>query len=202
MQNIDFLHLFFFDFLISPSSPVSIADIFVMISFSKIKILFGGMMRAIYFVFFVTLFFVYGCGTTMYQLNTTCNTDVTQLFNEISFFLVEEGFVIKQNDSKAGYLQAETIPKYNIWSGQNEVRYWIFQVKNFSNTEGTNKKDNVVAYAKIAYISTNVFGASNGGSEIYYNDRTHKDWSWYWTVRRGLENICKNQIRFIEKTLN
>lgn len=132
------------------------------------------------------------CGTTVYQLKTDCNKDTEDLFKAIAMALSEENFLIKQNDAKLGYLQAETIPSFNIWIGANEIRYWVFQ----------KVEDKVTASAKVAYITQNVFGATTGGSETYYNDKTHKDWTWYWSVRNKIENVCGNKIVFVEKKVH
>lgn len=133
-----------------------------------------------------------GCGTTMHQLNTTCNKPTEELFNQVSSVLLSEGFLIKQNDPKIGYLQAETIPSRNIWTGSTEIRYWILQ-----------RQDSIlIAYAKVSYITQNVFGATTGASELYYNDQAHKDWTWYWSIRNKIESVCENRIRFITTQKN
>ena len=149
----------------------------------------------------LSIFTLSSCGTTMYQLNNNCNLSSEELFPRISQILINEGFIIKTNDAKNGYLQAETIPKFNIWIGMSEVRYWIIQ-KNEQNgisaTSNQPAKPNLIAYAKVVYTQTNIFGASTGGAETYYNDKTSKDWQWYWNVRNALENLCGDKIKIIE----
>ena len=133
------------------------------------------------------------CGTTVYQIKTDCQKASTEdLFKSITTLLLQEGFLIKQNDAKIGFIQAESIPNINFWTGFNETRMWIFQ----------NNGGKVIAYAKVVMTKQNIFGASTGGAEVYYNDKAHQDWTWYWTVRNGLEKICGEKIEIIESKRN
>ncbi|MEJ5244312.1 MAG: hypothetical protein WHV28_01235 [Bacteroidota bacterium] len=129
------------------------------------------------------------CGTTVWQLKTDCNSNTEDLFKRISMILMQENFLIKQNDPKIGYLQAETTPNYSFWTGMNETRYWIIIVQD----------NKVTAQAKVVYTQQNVFGATSGGTEVYYNDKAHSDWTWYWNVRNELEKTCGSKIIFVEK---
>jgi hypothetical protein len=147
----------------------------------------------IFIALLVSLMTLTSCGTTVYQLNTDCAKVSTEdLFKSITTLMLQEGFLIKQNDSKLGFLQAETVPKFNIWTGMNEVRYWIFQENNHK----------IIAFAKVIYTQQNIFGATTGGAEAYYDDKAHQDWTWYWSIRNGLEKICGSKIIITEKKQN
>ncbi len=156
-------------------------------------------------VIIMSIFFS-SCGTTVWQLKTDCNISNEDLFKQISQVLISEGFIIKSFDDKLGYLQAETQSKFNAWTGLNEIRYWIFQSPNTSSyssvTSATNKSNKIIAMAKVVYMQQNMFGATTGGSEKYYNDDVNKDWTWYWNVRNSLVQICGNKILFVKKTQN
>ena len=80
----------------------------------------------------------------------------------------------------------------NIWLGMMETKYWIFQY-----IDGK-----VVAYSKVIYVQQNAFGATTGGTEAYFNDKTEKKVTWYWNVRNALAQICNNKITFIESKKN
>ncbi len=125
------------------------------------------------------------CGTTVYQLKSNCDAISTdELFKSITSLLIDEDFIIKQQDSKLGYLQAETMPKFNFWLGMTEVRVWVFQHVN----------GKIKASAKVVYTKSNAFGGTTGGSVTYYNDDASEDWTWYWNIRNGLERICQSKI--------
>jgi hypothetical protein len=145
-----------------------------------------------YFLIIALLISLTSCATTVWQLKTDCNSNTEDLFKKITIILMQENFLIKVNDPKIGYLQAETVPSFSIWTGTNETRYWIFQVQD----------NKVTAQAKVVYIQQNIFGATTGGTETYYNDEAHSDWTWYWSVRNELEKICGNKIIFIEKKVH
>ena len=145
-----------------------------------------------YFLIIALLISLTSCATTVWQLKTDCNSNTEDLFKKISIILMQENFLIKANDSKIGYLQAETVPSLNAWTGMIETRYWIFQVQD----------SKVTAQAKVVYTKQNVFGATTEGTEIYYNDEVHSDWTWYWSIRNELEKICGNKIIFIEKKVH
>jgi len=142
-------------------------------------------------IMLVALLTISSCGTTVWQLKTDCSPSTEEVINRITPILMEQNFLIKVNDPKTGLLQAETVPKFNFWMGMTEARYWIFQIVN----------NKVIAQAKIIYMKQNIFGATTGGTEIYYNDEASKDWSWYWQVRNGLETICGNKIVFLENSV-
>jgi hypothetical protein len=144
-------------------------------------------------ILFLALFMLLtSCGTTVWQLQTECNATTEDLFRKISVILMQENFIIKANDPKSGYLQAETAPSYNIWLGTNEIRYWQFQVID----------NKVVAQAKVVNVQQNLFGATTGSSEHYFNDDAHSDWTWYWNVRNELEKLCGHKIIFVKKKVN
>lgn len=133
------------------------------------------------------------CGTTVHKLTADCNVDNKVLFSKITAILLQENFMLKSQDIETGYLQAETVPEFSVWTGMSETRYWIFHVRN---------NNAVTAQAKVVYSKTNAFGAATGGTTKYYNDDVHKDWTWYWNVRNELESVCKNKIIFLESKIN
>jgi len=123
--------------------------------------------------------------TTVYQLTTNCDKiTCEELFSRISTLLVREGFLIKQSDTGIGYLQAESTPTYGAWSGTTETYYWIFK-------ESHGK---IIAIAKKVAIEQNELGATRNVTETYFDDETDGDYTWYWTVRKGLEKICGEKI--------
>lgn len=145
------------------------------------------------FMFLLLATVLCSCGHTVYQLNTDCDrVSAEELFQSITTLLMQENFLIKQNDIKLGYLQAETVPDFNVWVGQTETRIWVFQYI----------KGKIVASAKVVYQGQNAFGSPTSSSQIYYGDKTHSDWTWYWTIRRGIETICGNKIIIKENHVN
>jgi len=147
-------------------------------------------MKRIIIFFLLISFFLSSCGTTMYQLKTDCSkVTVEELFKSITALLIEEDFIVKQSDLKLGYLQAETMPEFNVWLGMNEIRVWSFQDVN----------GKIKATAKVVYTKKNIYGSTTGGSVTYYNDDAHEDWTWYWNIRNGLERICGNKIVIVKK---
>lgn len=133
------------------------------------------------------------CGTTVYQLQTKCDkTTPEELFKSISTLLMQQNFIIKQSDMKLGYLQAETMPSFSVWTGMDETRVWVFQYV----------QGKIIASAKQVLTKKNMFGQTESGAETYYNDNVHSDWSWYWDVRNGLENLCGDKIVITEKKVN
>jgi hypothetical protein len=149
---------------------------------------------------------VWGCGTTVIQLHTTCEQSNEEIFQGLTSVLLSSNFMIKQNDPKNGYLQAETIPEFSIWTGQNEMRVWSFQLidsipKSSSGAVGDKRLKKLISSAKAVVTQQNAFGATTGGYTLYYNDKTHKDWNWYWDIRNKIQQQC-SEIRFVEKKVN
>ncbi len=159
-----------------------------------------------WFLMVLLMVVVSSCGTTVYQLHTTCEQSNEEIFQGLMSVLLSSNFMIKQNDPKNGYLQAETLSEYSIWTGQNEMRVWSFQLidsipKSSSGVVGEKRLKKLISYAKAVIVQQNAFGATSGGYTLYYNDKAHKDWNWYWDVRNKIQQQCSG-IRFEEKKVN
>ena len=114
------------------------------------------------------------CATPKY-IEVRCELDDTELFNQISTTLVQNGYRITHTDYKAGVLSAEQEDS-SIWTGSQSF-YWSFVRKN----------GYLIATAKMKTTAT-----------VNLDDKTHSSWTQYWNVRNELENICKNKIIFKE----
>ena len=144
-------------------------------------------MKAVFYCFIII--FTTSCGTTVYQLHTQCEKSKEEVFKSITTLLLQENLQIKHSDMELGYIQAESIPQLNIWLGAEVQRVWVI----------TYKENKIIASAKTITITRNAFGKTTGSAETYYNDDSHEDWTWYWNVRDGLENLCGNEIIITKK---
>lgn len=135
---------------------------------------------------------VIGCGTTRYQLVTPCGkSSKSDIVAAMSALVAQEGFTVSLINENIGVLQASTPEEFSIWTGLNTTRQWSL----------TMRGDTVLMMAKTVSYSKNVFGATTGGAETYYNDNAHSDWTWYWNVRNGMATLCENQPVIIETTV-
>ena len=127
----------------------------------------------------------------MYQLTSSCKPTTEEVFRSLSTLCLAEGFSIKNSDVKLGYLQAETNPNFDVWSGAETQNTWTFQHDN----------SKIIATAKRRVVSKNAFGAVLYSVEVYANDSTAQEFKWYWNVRKGLEKVCGTSITIIEKEI-
>lgn len=159
-----------------------------------------------WFFFILLAVVVCSCGTTVYQLNTTCEKSNEEIFQGLSSMLLSSNFLIKQNDPKTGYLQAETVPEYNFLSGVNYVRMWTFQltdsIPKTSTADMSGKKlKKMMCTARLLMTSQNAFGSTTGAAMRYYNDEISKEQIWYWDIRNYIQKMCSD-IVIIEKEVN
>lgn len=144
--------------------------------------------------FFAFLLLTASCKTSVHQLQADCSKlSKREIMNSATALLLDEGLLIKNNDLNLGLIHAESTPSYNVWVGGTMTSMWTIRVDDSSR---------VTATAKSILQMQNAFGATTGGSETYYNDDVHEDWTWYWTVRNGLERLCGNKIKFTTKKVN
>jgi len=143
---------------------------------------------------------VCSCGTTVYQLNTTCEKSNIELFQSLSSVLLNAKFVITLNDPIKGSLQAEVLPDSPYWLDHKEMRIWSFQVVDSIPPGNTNRKNlkKMVSNALYATVHKNPFGQTYLNNLTYCNDQTDKDQSWYWDIRNHIQNMCSDII-IIEK---
>jgi hypothetical protein len=163
---------------VAKSSRVNILFKILEISSMK-KLLLGGLLL---------MLLLSSCGTTVWQMKTKCDVPTKEMFKKISIVFMQENFLIKENDAEMGYLLAETTPEHDPWFGGTNVRIWMFQAQG----------DIITAQARSARTTSNVYGATTGGSVTYINDEFSEDLTWYWNVRNKLEDICGNKIQFIK----
>jgi len=159
-----------------------------------------------WFLMVLVVLVVCSCGTTVYQLHTTCDKGNEELFQSLTTVLLSSNFLVKQNDAKNGYLQAETMPEFNFWLGMQEQRIWTFQLvdsipKSSAGNDVAKIMKKLISSAKVVYVKQNAFGSTVAGNTVYYNDETHKDWTWYWDIRNRIQQMCSD-IRIIEKKVN
>lgn len=144
------------------------------------------------------------CGTTMYQLHTTCEQSNEEIFQSLTSVLLSSNFLVKQNDPKNGYLQAETMPVVN--ANETQYKIWTFQIvdsipKNSAVNDGERKMKKMVCSAKEVTVLRNAFGWVVNEHTEYYNDKSHKIFTWYWDIRNRIQQMCSD-IRIIEKKVN
>ncbi|HPI19693.1 MAG TPA: hypothetical protein PKY56_04920 [Candidatus Kapabacteria bacterium] len=148
-------------------------------------------MKTYLFLIFIVL--LSSCSTTVWQLQTECESNTEEVFKHISVALFQENFIIKESNVSLGYLIAEhSLGKSGFLNREVVIRYWIFQVNN----------EKILAKAKEVYTSYDDNGSISDVKEKYYNDETSIKDTWYWTVRNKLENICMNKVYFYKSESN
>jgi hypothetical protein len=154
---------------------------------------------------FLTALVSSGCATRIRQHNLPChNRTVADVVRATTSTLVMNGFRITHSDTIVGLIQAQTDESRNVWTGIVEQRVWQVALRPNLNNVGEVTAGNslslapptdkqplyLVATAKVVGRTQNAFGATLSTSEEYYGDHVHEDWTWYWDVRRGLEQVC------------
>lgn len=139
--------------------------------------------------FLIALFFLIGCSSVQ-QLQTDCDMQMEELFDDLTAVLLEKGFEIKTINLKLGYLQAETPESYEAFQG-NQKKVWIFKYNN---------NGIVTASAKIIGSSSNAYGGNKTSYTTHYGESSHSSHKWYWDVRNNLEKLCGGKI--VVKPLN
>lgn len=158
------------------------------------------------------------CMTTkVQQHNLPCHDrTVADVVRSATSILVMNGFRITHTDTIVGLVQAQTDESHDIWSGAVSQRVWQIvmkpELKNYGEVKAgeittlaapTDKKPlYIIATAKVVSKSQNAYGATLATSEVYYDDNAHKDWEWYWDVRKGLEQICGATAVITTKKMN
>lgn len=167
----------------------------------------SGVSNSVFLVSFLScLLLLPGCMTTkISQHNLPCHSRTqTDVIRSATSILVMNGFRITISDTTVGLVQAETEESRNIWTGYISKRIWQINItprldNNIDPKSGnkaalealaTSKPLYIIATAKETSKSQNAFGATLLTTETYYDDDAHKDWEWYWAVRKGLENLC------------
>ena len=125
--------------------------------------------------------------------------------------LVQHGFTVTMADTVIGIVQGETPPSHDIWTGMNSKRVWQITVSPILDKQASANAAltapvgaqamYIMAMAKTVNSSQNAFGSTLSTSEEYYDDKSHKDWEWYWGVRNGLESICGTKAVITSKKL-
>lgn len=158
-----------------------------------------------------TLLFTQGCMITrvkqynVKQHNLPCHHRTQgEVIRSATSILVQSGFRITLSDTLIGLVQAETEEMVDIWTGVNSKRVWQISIKHSLDSNASITAGNaqtlaappdiqplyIVALAKVVGHTQNAYGATLSTSEVYYDNEAHKDWEWYWDVRKGLESIC------------
>ncbi|MBI2794197.1 MAG: hypothetical protein HYX66_06055 [Ignavibacteria bacterium] len=162
--------------------------------------------------------FTTGCRTTtVKQHNLPCHHRTqSDVIRSATSILVQNGFRITLSDTLVGLVQAETEEMHDIWTGVNSKRVWQISIKHSLDSSAIISAGNaqelaaspdiqplyIVAFAKVVGRTQNAFGATLASGEMYYDSETHKDWEWYWDVRKGLEGICGAVSVITSKKMN
>ena len=113
--------------------------------------------------------------------NVKCNKTTQEIISAFSALGMRENMIPKMADANIGYARLETMPANNIWIGGSDIRVWQLQVDN----TGT--------------IIATAFNQHSTGATTYYGDNTHEDWKWYWNIRKGLQQLCGDSVRIIQR---
>jgi hypothetical protein len=130
--------------------------------------------------YFILLLLLAGCTTANYRIVSNDCITKDEFFGSVTTLLVSNGFKIVHSDLKLGYLQAETgfVSNPGILGQQNSV--WSL----------TYNQNGLTAQAWAE--SESMMSGRTTKHKTPYGDFAHKSHSWYWNVRNGLDNLCKN----------
>lgn len=173
---------------------------------------------AIAIVLVFSLMPIGGCMTTrIKQHNLPChNRSQSDVIRSATSILVMHGFRITLSDTVVGIVQGETEESFSVWTGSISKRVWQVNIKKSleKNIEINEAGKSalaapasaqplfIIAIAKVVSKKQNAFGATMATSETYFDDDSHKDWEWYWNVRKGLEEVCGASAVISVKKMN
>ena len=133
-------------------------------------------------LFVLMVILLTSCSTSIYKIKTECEKTNDEIIRELSKLLLQEDFSITKSDLSMGYIEGESLPTKLAFVGLC-TKQWSFAINN-----GV-----ITAYAKLLII--NEYGTVTDTK--YYYDNAPVEWSWYWNIRNGLQNICGHNVIFI-----
>lgn len=122
-----------------------------------------------------------GCAPPRYQMRTACaGKTKSELVSAMTALVTQEAFTVTLVNENVGVVQANGTTEYSVWTQYYSTPVWQMSMKG----------DTVLLIAKIVSHKENVFGAQTGSGETYMADNAAETHTWYWNVRRGMENLC------------
>lgn len=121
------------------------------------------------------------CGTVVQEHNVKCNKTKQEIISAFSALGMRENMMPKMADANIGYARLESLPANNLWIGGTDIRVWQLQVDD----TGT--------------IIATAFNQHSTNTTTYYGDNTHEDWTWYWNIRKGLQQLCGDSVRITQR---
>ena len=125
------------------------------------------------------LLFLSGCSYSTYQYKASCKVSNQMLFERLTSVLVNEGMQIKQ--VTGNYLQAESAPESGRY-GIISTNVWVISVLADTVTIKSTTKQRLPDFER----------------EYDNGDELKPENTWYWNVRKEVENICSSKIVVFE----
>ena len=127
----------------------------------------------------LTLIFLTGCSYSTYKYKASCKVSNQMLFERLTSVLVNEGMQIKQ--VTGNYLQAESAPESGRY-GIISTNVWVISVLADTVTIKASTKKRLPDFERVY----------DDGDELKPEN------TWYWNVRKEVENICSSKIVVFE----
>ena len=135
-------------------------------------------MKKIYLAVFAALL-IGGCSYSTYQYKASCKVSNQMLFERLTSVLVNEGMQIKQ--VTGNYLQAESAPESGRY-GIISTNVWVISVLADTVTIKSTTRQRLPDFER----------------EYDNGDEVKPENTWYWNVRKEVENICSSKIVVFE----
>ena len=134
--------------------------------------------------YLLVLLLIAGCAQ-----RPVCPTKTSaELVSAITTLITAEGMTITDHNRLVGILQASIPPESAAATGVTTSRHWTFTIK-----------DGLIgAYARVDTRTRNAAGSTIDSTQTFYSDTAPEEWTWFWNVRRKLENICGAKVDFLQ----
>lgn len=146
-------------------------------------------MKILQILLILLLFSLQSCAVKIYEHHKDCLKDKQEIISKFSSLVIAEQMQIKMQDANIGVAQAETPVTKNIYNGQLEQKFWNLRIDG----------NNLIITAYLTITQQNAFGVTLSQTTVYFDDKTHNDWGFFWNVRDGLEELCGGKFIVVEK---